>query len=129
LLRCWRERSSSTGTTVSALRSANKTHPLLSRIVRIHVTEEARHVRFAESFLAEHLPRVRGARRALLRAALPGLMTAHARLMLQPSRELVRDYRIPRAALREAFGPGSAYRAKVQEIAAPAYALFERAWS
>jgi hypothetical protein len=40
------------------LASRRSPHPLLKRIMQIHVTEEARHICFASRFLTEHVPRL-----------------------------------------------------------------------
>jgi len=98
-------------------------HPLLRRITQIHVTEEVRHVHFAERFLQERMPRVSALRRWRLRRMVPAILTDGARLMLEPSDQLVSDFSIPKSVLAQTFGPGSAHRAKVREIVAPVHAL------
>lgn len=98
-------------------------HPLLRRILQIHVTEEARHVHFAERFLRERMPHVSRFRRWRLRRFVPAILRDGERLMLQPSAQLVHDFSIPESVLARSFGPGSAHRAKVCQIVAPVHAL------
>jgi hypothetical protein len=98
-------------------------HPLMRRIMQIHVTEEARHVHFAQRFLQERMPRVSRFRRWRLRRMVPPILRDGERLMLQPSARMIRDFSIPASVLTQAFGPGSAHRAKVREIVAPVHAL------
>jgi hypothetical protein len=98
-------------------------HPLLARILQIHVTEEARHVCFAERSLQRHLPELWWPRRTVLRAVLPLIMHGSSSVMSQPTPRLVRKYGIPASVLRAAYGPGSAHRAKMRKIAEPVYAL------
>jgi hypothetical protein len=98
-------------------------HPLLRRIMQIHVTEEARHVHFARRFLRERMQRVSRLRRWRLRRIVPAILRDGERLMLQPSAQLVSDFSIPKSVLAQSFGPGSAHRAKVAEIVAPVHAL------
>ncbi len=79
-------------------------HPTLRRIVQIHVTEEARHVCFAEAYLREHLPRAPAWRRRLLHRIVPGILARGEELMLHPTPGLVVRYAIPQDVIRDAFG-------------------------
>ena len=78
-------------------------HPLIHRVIRIHVTEEARHISFAKSYLLEHAPRLSLPRRLQLRVQTPVLLSASARSMLVPPAALVKQYAIPRAVLKQAY--------------------------
>ncbi len=78
-------------------------HPLLERIMRIHVTEEARHICFAKSFLREHVPALSAWKMLQLQIRTPLILWQMATLMLEPPRVLVKRYRIPRAVIREAY--------------------------
>jgi hypothetical protein len=89
------------------LQHPERLHPLLERISRIHVTEEARHIAFARHFLRRNVPRLRGPKRFILRLRTAFVMSVAARLMSRPSEHVVRCYGIPAAVLREAYGPGS----------------------
>ncbi len=82
-------------------------HPLVERISRIHVTEEARHIAFARHYLRRHVPEVRGLRLFILRLRAALVMAVASRMMSRPSGHIVRMYGIPREVLREAYGPGS----------------------
>jgi hypothetical protein len=86
-----------------SLRSGNEIHPLLERIMRIHVTEEARHLSFARHYLKHNVHRLGWARRRQLSLAVPFILGEMAKMMLQPSRTLVRTYGIPKSVIREAF--------------------------
>jgi len=89
------------------LKSGRGLHPLVERISRIHVTEEARHIAFARHFLRRRVPQLGGAKMFLLRLRTAVVMKIAATLMSRPSGHVVRTYDIPRAVLRQAFGPGS----------------------
>ena len=89
------------------LQSGRPLHPLIERISRIHITEEARHMAFARSFLRRSVPRLRGAAMFLLRLRTAVVMKVASMLMTRPSRDIVRTYGIPPAVLAEAYGPGS----------------------
>jgi hypothetical protein len=83
-------------------------HPLLRRIMQIHITEEARHLCFAREYLRRSIPQLSLVRRQTIAIAAPIVLGAMAREMLDPPKVVARTYDIPRAVLREA------YRGKVQ---------------
>jgi P-aminobenzoate N-oxygenase AurF len=100
-------------------------HPLVRRIMQIHVTEEARHVCFAEQYLRQHLPKASNLQRAAISYLVPVILADTPRMMLQPDRRLRRMFRIPSATLREAYGPGTQHRATVAATVEPIYKLFQ----
>jgi hypothetical protein len=77
-------------------------HPLLERITRIHVTEEARHISFARHYIRRTVPTLGRARRGLLSVSMPVFMWVGALLMVKPGASFRRANRIPRAVLRDA---------------------------
>jgi hypothetical protein len=77
------------------LASPGGVHPLIRRIMQIHVTEEARHIAFARSFLASRVPNLSPRARAFVGVAAPVILGVMARLMLRPGGHLVREYGIP----------------------------------
>jgi hypothetical protein len=85
------------------LRSGRCIHPLLERIMRIHVTEEARHLSFARHYLKRTVPLLGPVRRAALAIGGPLVLAVMAQMMLRPSSQLVRRYDMPRAVVKEAF--------------------------
>lgn len=90
-------------------------HPLLRRVMQIHVTEEARHISFAKSFLRERVPRLGPMRLLSLRVQTPITLAVMARQMLEPPRWLLDVYGVPAAVRREAFHEDAAHRARVVE--------------
>ncbi len=89
------------------LRSDHDIHPLLDRIMRIHVTEEARHLSFARQYLRHHVPTLTRWKRTALSIQAPVTLAIMASVMLRPPRHLVKAYDIPASALDQAYGPGS----------------------
>jgi hypothetical protein len=75
-------------------------HPLLERIMRIHVTEEARHLSFARHYLRHRVPELGRLRRMVLSVAAPLLLGEMARQMLHPSAELRKAHGVPRRRLK-----------------------------
>jgi hypothetical protein len=77
-------------------------HPVVERICRIHVTEEARHISFARHYIRRTVPDLGRARRSVLSLAMPIFMYVGAQLMVRPARSFRIANRIPSAVLREA---------------------------
>jgi hypothetical protein len=105
------------------LRSKAELHPLVRRVFQIHITEEARHVRFAEQYLSEHVPRLGGLRRSWIRALLPIVLDQGEKMMLRPAPWIVRKYKIPEAVMKRVYGSGSEHEGRVRAIGAPIRAL------
>lgn len=76
-------------------------HPLVERIMRIHVTEEARHLSFARHHLKHTVPDLHPAQRFVLSVSAPILLGIMARQMLEPSRQLVNRFSIPGDVVRQ----------------------------
>ncbi|MDB4965097.1 MAG: hypothetical protein JWN44_786 [Myxococcales bacterium] len=93
-----------------ALASERQLHPLVKRISQIHITEEARHLCFARSFLRENVPKLSPRKRAILTLAAPAILRVTAELMLRPSPALIAEFAIPRATVEEAFERNPQYR-------------------
>jgi hypothetical protein len=98
----------------TALRSGRELHPLLERIMRIHVTEEARHLSFARQYLRATVPNLAPRQRRAIAIQAPVILATMASVMMRPPRELVRTYAIPKAVLTEAYGPGTPSRDEVR---------------
>jgi hypothetical protein len=98
-------------------------HPLVRRMLQIHVMEEARHVCFAEAFLRDRVPRLPRWRRWQIEMLLPVLLDQGERMMLRPIPKLVREYTIPACVMADAFGSESAHQRRVRAIVAPVHAL------
>ena len=96
---------------------AGVTHPLIERIMRIHVTEEARHLSFARHYLKEEVPKLGWARRQVLALAAPILLGIMARQMIYPTPAFAKAEGIPRAVLVEAARSGGS-RALVRDSVA-----------
>ena len=95
------------------LRSGRPVHPLVERVMRIHVTEEARHICFAREYLRHRVPLLSPRRRLSLTLQAPFLLNEMARQMMHPSAHVVREYGIPRDVVAEAFTNNPAQRASV----------------
>jgi hypothetical protein len=97
-------------------------HPLLRRVMQIHVTEEARHLCFAKTYLTEHVPRLGRIARFGLRLRAPLILGVMARMMLRPPAALIRRYGIPRSVVEEAYG-SELNRVQTRDALAGVYSL------
>jgi hypothetical protein len=94
----------------TALRSGRPIHPLLKRIMQIHVTEEARHLCFARHYLKTRVPLLNRVQKAALAFGAPLILGQMARLMMQPSAQVVRTYEIPKGVIAEAYTKNPRHR-------------------
>lgn len=93
-------------------------HPLVRRISQIHVTEEARHVCFADSFLEARVPRLGPVRLARLRIVAPFATAIVTDLMLRPPNALFARLGVPQRVVAEAYS-SQAFRAERGHAVAP----------
>ncbi len=75
-------------------------HPTTERIMRIHMTEEARHIAFARHYLRRQVPRLNWFRRRQLAIMSPIIFGTMARVMAFPSPHTARTFGVPRKDLR-----------------------------
>lgn len=97
------------------LQSGREIHPLLRRIMQIHVTEEARHLCFARHYLRRQVPELGPVRRFVLAHHAPVILGIMSQMMMRPSAEVVRTHGIPRAVLAEAYRHNPVHRARTLE--------------
>ena len=98
-----------------ALKNGTALHPLAERIMRIHVTEEARHLSFARHYLKREVPNLGRRKKAQLGIGAPLILSVMARMMLQPSRQIVARYQIPAEVIEDAYTQNPAHRAATLE--------------
>jgi hypothetical protein len=96
----------------------DRVHPLLRRIMQIHVTEEARHLSFARHYLKRHVPELSGFKKLKLRIRVPFILGAMSQLMMQASPGIIREYNIPADVVAEAYKKNPNHRAQLLEAVA-----------
>ena len=84
-------------------------HPLLRRIVQIHISEEARHLSFARSFLRQEVPRLGGFKRHVLSILTPLMLHQMVKTMLTPWDHFIEAFQIPPRVIAEAYGDNPKY--------------------
>ena len=77
-------------------------HPLLEQIIRIHITEEARHISYARAAMKKYVPRLNAVRRQTLSVAVPITLGIMVRMMVRPTSDVVRAG-VPRRVIRDAY--------------------------
>jgi hypothetical protein len=87
----------------SILRAGDEMHPLLQRIMQIHVAEEARHIGFAHQYLEHQAPKLRRFDRAVLSVAVPLIMRWLCDEILVPSRKARQDMGIPKSVVKDIY--------------------------
>ena len=97
------------------LASGREVHPLIRRIMQIHVTEEARHLCFARHLLRRRVPQLSALRRFILSGRAPVILAIMSQMMMRPSATIVRTYGIPKDVIREAYTHNPEHRARTQE--------------
>jgi hypothetical protein len=100
-------------------------HPLIQRISQIHITEEARHVAFARSYLRLNVPKLSDERRTEMSLAVPTILGGMSKLMMEPPEQIIANYDIPEDVIDEAFTNNPAHRNVVAASLAKVRALCE----
>jgi hypothetical protein len=108
---------------IEILRGKRWPHPLVQRISQIHVIEEARHLSFARAYLRRNVPKLGLVRTHFMRLRTPIILGNMARLMLEPSAQVVREHAIPRAVFREAYRGNEAHARLRQDCVGKTRAL------
>jgi hypothetical protein len=96
------------------LRSDRELHPLTERIMKIHITEEARHVCFARQYLHRNVPELSWPKRQALSYAVPVILGEMASMMLEPGPGMIRRFRIPPEVIREAYTDNRDHKQRVR---------------
>lgn len=82
--------------------ASGRVHPLVERIMGIHVAEEARHISYARAAIEHEAERLHPARRRTVAFFTPVVLGVMVRLMLRPTHDLVGGG-VPRDVVRELY--------------------------
>lgn len=107
------------------LRGDHPVHPLIERIMQIHVAEEARHIGFAHEYLRTTYPRLSRLDRAYLSVGTPLIMRWLCDEIMKPSRKARRDMGIPDEVFAEMFWGSPTSQAFLVDLFADVRALCE----
>ncbi|MGD1111027.1 MAG: diiron oxygenase [Mycobacterium sp.] len=87
----------------NVLREGKSLHPIMERVMAIHVAEEARHISFAHEFLRKRLPQLTKRQQFWTALYLPLTMKALCRAIVVPPKAFWREFDIPRSVKKELF--------------------------
>ncbi|MFD8205058.1 diiron oxygenase [Streptomyces sp. NPDC059695] len=85
------------------LRGGEDMHPLMRRLMQIHVAEEARHISFAHEFLRVKVPGLGRARRGALSVAFPVIMRVLGDVIVVPDRRTAEAIGVPHWVIKDIF--------------------------
>jgi len=98
------------------LRHTRSGHPLMERIMQIHVAEEARHIGFAHTYLTEHVPHLDVVRKTVLALSFPVILRLGCDAIIKPSGPAQRDMGIPPEIAKELWWDSPASRKSLRDL-------------
>ena len=87
----------------NVLREGKSLHPIMEKVMAIHVAEEARHISFAHEYLRKRVPRMRRRSRFWLSLYVPTVMRVLCQAIVVPPRSFFKEFDIPRSVRKELF--------------------------
>jgi hypothetical protein len=87
----------------NVLREGKALHPIMERVMAIHVAEEARHISFAHEYLGKRVPRMQARKRFFLSLHVPIIMRVLCQAIVVPPRSFWKEFDIPRSVKKEIF--------------------------
>lgn len=85
------------------LRSGADLHPMVSRVMQIHVAEEARHISFAHEYLVQRSKEYGPVQRFALSLAMPIIMRTLCDVIMKPTKQMQKDLGIPKSVIRDLY--------------------------
>jgi hypothetical protein len=87
----------------NVLREGKTLHPIMERVMAIHVAEEARHISFAHEYLRKRVPHLPRRKRFWLSLYVPVVMRILCSAIIVPPRAFWKEFDIPRSVRKEIF--------------------------
>ncbi len=87
----------------NVLREGKALHPIMERVMAIHVAEEARHISFAHEYLRKRVPNLNRRQKFLLSLNVPIIMRVLCQAIIVPPRSFWKEFDIPRSVKKEIF--------------------------
>lgn len=98
------------------LRNAESLPPVLSRIMEIHVAEEARHISFAHTYVTRNAPKLSRGEAFLVSLAFPVIMRVLCDAILKPAKEFRDEFDIPDEVIKELYWDGPESRRFLSDL-------------
>jgi hypothetical protein len=99
-----------------AIMRAGGSHPLIDRVMQIHIAEEARHIGFAHQYLEHHWPAMGPIKRRVMAVMFPLTMRVLCDVIMVPSRKARRDMGIPRHVAKQIWWHSPESKTLLQEL-------------
>ena len=87
----------------AVLREGRNLHPIMERVMAIHVAEEARHISFAHEYLHKRVPGMGPIKRFALSLYVPVIMRLLCQAIVVPPSSFWKQYDIPRSVKKDLF--------------------------
>jgi hypothetical protein len=87
----------------NVLREGKSLHPIMERVMAIHVAEEARHISFAHEYLRKRIPHLPRRKRFWLSIYVPVVMRLLCSAIVVPPRAFWKEFGIRRSVRKEVF--------------------------
>src|ERR1700752_5409022 len=87
----------------NVLREGKSLHPIMERVMAIHVAEEARHISFAHELLRKRIPNLRPRSKFWLSLHVPIIMRVLCQAIVVPPRAFFTEFDIPKSVRKELF--------------------------
>src|ERR1700737_4812290 len=87
----------------NVLREGKSLHPIMEKVMAIHVAEEARHISFAHEYLRKRVPRMRPRSKFWLSLHVPVIMRVLCSAIVVPPRALFKELDVPKWVRKEVF--------------------------
>ncbi|MGW5437168.1 AurF N-oxygenase family protein [Nocardia asteroides] len=100
----------------SLLRGGADLHPMVQRVMQIHVAEEARHISFAHEYLRKNVPSMNPVTKTVLSVAFPIAMRIMLDMIATPPKEFQEKFDIPAEVMREAYWGSPESQATMRDV-------------
>ena len=87
----------------NVLREGKELHPIMERVMSIHVAEEARHISFAHEYLRKRVPHLPRRKRFWLSLYVPVIMRVACSAIVVPPKAFWQEFDIPRKVRKQVF--------------------------
>jgi hypothetical protein len=87
----------------NVLREGKSLHPIMEKVMAIHVAEEARHISFAHEYLRKRVPRMQRRRKFWLSLHVPIIMRVLCSAIVVPPKAFWKEFDIPKSVRKDLF--------------------------
>jgi len=101
-------------------------HPLLHRVMQVHVEEEARHIGFANKFLEENIKKLNPIQRKTFSSSIGKIHEILANVIIRPSAESLREMGVPKQVADEVWWNSDSGQKAYQSLFTRAQRRYEK---